>query len=410
MEPPPGVPSGSQRTVLIAHPSADTYGADLQMLESAAALVERGWRVVVAVPAPGLLQARLHGCGAETVVVRFPVLRRADLSPHGAATLGGSLPAALVRMRRLLRRVAPDVVYVNTITVPWWLLVAHRCGVPAVCHVHEAEQADRPAIRRALARPLFLADRVIVNSSATDDVICGAAPGLRSRRVVVPNGVRGPLETPWSRSADRPFRLVVVGRLSPRKAPDDALEALAIVCRSGRDAELELCGTPGPGHEDFAAALMARADRPDLRGKVRFTGYVSPVWPALEGADVLVAPSLGESFGNAVVEAQLARRPVVATAVQGHLETVRDGVCGLLVPCRDPHAIAARVIDLIDDPALADELAYNGLRHAEAHFGLARYGDDIARVLDEMAPGTSRRSRSDRHETRSGRQLTQHPA
>jgi len=376
----------SNRTVLVANPSADIYGADLQMVESAAALVARGWRVVVVVPALGPLQARLSEHGVQTVMLPGPVLRRADLSPRGTAVLASSLPGSLARMRRLVREIAPDLLYVNTITVPWWLLVARRCGVPSVCHVHEAEAADPRWLRRALAAPLFLADRVIVNSRSTDAVICGAAPGLAARRRLVHNGVRGPDVRPRPRTPDGTFRLIVVGRLSPRKAPDVALEALALVRRSGRDAELELCGTPGAGHEGFAARLRWRALQSDLRGRVRLSGYVSPVWPALARADALVAPSLGESFGNAVVEAQLARRPVIATSVQGHQETVRDGSSGLLVPPQDPQALAARITDLMDDPALARDLADGGLRRARAHFGMARYGDEIAQVLDELVP------------------------
>lgn len=374
----------SVRTALIANPSADTYGADLQMVESAAALVARGWRVVVVVPAPGPLRTRLREHGVRTMILPSPVLRRADLSPRGAAALASSLPGPLARMRRMVRELAPDLLYVNTITVPWWLLVARRCGVPSVCHVHEAETADPRWLRRSLAAPLFLADRVIVNSRSTDAVICGAAPSLATRRRLVHNGVRGPDSPPRPRTPDGAFRLIVVGRLSPRKAPDVALEALALVRRSGRDAELELCGTPGPGHEEFAARLRWRGLQSDVRGRVHFSGYVSPVWPALAHADALVAPSLGESFGNAVVEAQLARRPVIATSVQGHQETVRDGSSGLLVPPQDPQALAARIIDLMEDPGLAHRLADGGLRRARAHFGMARYGDEIAHVLDEL--------------------------
>jgi glycosyltransferase involved in cell wall biosynthesis len=382
----------TQPTVVMANPSADVYGADLQLLETIAALRDRGWRVVVVVPSAGALVPRLEALGAHVVLLPFPVLRRADMSVRGVASLVGSSPAAMARMRRLLVGLEPELVYVNTITLPWWLAVARGCGLPTVCHVHEAEARDHALVRRVLAAPLGLADATIVNSSTTYAVTAEAAPYVRRRLRLVHNGVRGPATPPTPRPPASPYRLLVVGRISPRKAPDVALEATALLRRAGRDVVLEVCGTPGPGHEPYFAELCARAERPDLVGAVTFTGYQAPIWPALERTDVLVAPSLGESFGNAVVEGQLARRPVVATAVQGHLETVEHGVSGFLVPVRDPSALAAAITQLMDQPQVARQLAFLGMRRAEARFGVRRYGEEIASVATELvrAPGLTR--------------------
>jgi glycosyltransferase involved in cell wall biosynthesis len=374
----------NRRTVLMANPSADVYGADLQLLESVVALRDHGWRVVVVVPSTGPLVPRLMALGAEVEILPFPVLRRADLSARGVLSLVGTSPAAMARMRRLLLRVRPALVYVNTITLPWWISVARWCSLPCVCHIHEAEARDHVAVRCLLAAPSALADATIVNSRATHGVMAGAAPYARSRLRLVHNGVRGPLSAPTPRKPNGVFRLLVVGRVSPRKAPDVALEAVALLRIAGRDVRLELAGTPGPGHEDFFSRLCARAEQPDLAGTVNFSGYQSPIWPAMERADVVVAPSLGESFGNAVVEGQLARRPVVATAVQGHLETVEHGVSGLLVPARNPEAIAAAVARLMDRPRTARQVAFLGMRRAETRFGVGRYAEEIASVAAEL--------------------------
>lgn len=384
------MPVEMQRTVLMANPSADVYGADLQLLESVVALRDHGWRVVVAVPSSGPLAPRLTELGADVEVVPFPVLRRADVSVRGVTSLAGTTASAMARMRRLVHRVAPALVYVNTITLPWWLAVGRSCAVPTVCHVHEAEARDHQLVRRALAAPLVLADASIVNSRTTLEVTAEAAPYVRRRLRLVHNGVRGPESAPAPARRASPFRLLVVGRLSPRKAPDVAIEAAALLRAEGRDVALELCGTPAPGHDAFDRELRARAERPDVAGAVSFTGYLSPIWPALARCDALVAPSLGESFGNAVVEAQLARRPVIATAVQGHLETVEEGVSGLLVPPRDRAALAAAVVRLMDEPGTARQLAAQGMQQAEARFGVRRYASEIAALADELATGSHR--------------------
>ena len=71
--------------LLIANPSADVYGSDLQMLETARAMVERGWRVIVLTPDDGPLVAKLRDVGADVRFEQYPVLRRALASPRGVA-------------------------------------------------------------------------------------------------------------------------------------------------------------------------------------------------------------------------------------------------------------------------------------------------------------------------------------
>jgi glycosyltransferase involved in cell wall biosynthesis len=375
------------RTVLIANPSLDVYGADLQMVESVKGMRDAGWKVVVASPTPGPLAERLTELGAEVRVVPYPVLRRADSSVAGLLRLGVSALAALPRMRRLARSVGPDVCYVNTVTLPWWLVAGRRRGVPVVCHVHEAEPDVRASVRRAMASPLLLATAVLVNSRTSLDTLCDSLPRLRSRSRLVYNGVPGPDSDPEPPALGRPIRIVSVGRLSPRKGPDLALEATALLVAEGYDVALELCGTVVPGQEAFLADLERRADRPDLQGRVTFTGYASPIWPALARADLFLAPARAEPFGNAVVEAQLAERPVVATAQQGHLETVADGETGLHVRTEDPAAMARALARLIDDPALARSLAVAGRERATVLFGAERYRSDIRTALEDLLDG-----------------------
>jgi hypothetical protein len=350
-----------------------------------------GWRVVVTSPTEGPLADQLTALGAEPVVLPYPVLRRADSSPAGIARLGWAALSALPRMRRLARSVRADVCYVNTVTLPWWLVAGRRRGVPVVAHVHEAEPDEGSLVRRAMAYPLLLSTAVLVNSRASLEALCDSAPRLRRTSRLVYNGVPGPDQPPAPAAFDRPLRVVTIGRLSERKGPDLALRAVAALVARGYDVALELCGTVVPGSEDFRDALERRAAEPDLAGRVTFAGYTSPVWPALARADVLLASARAEPFGNAVVEAQLALRPVVATALQGHLETIADGETGLHVSPEDPEAMAAALARLADDPELARKLALAARDSALEHFSAQRYRDDVSEILGSLVTGTTGR-------------------
>jgi glycosyltransferase involved in cell wall biosynthesis len=375
------------RTLLIANPSYDVYGADLQMLESVRAVREAGWRVVVTSPADGPLSAALVAAGAETRLVDYPVLRRADSTPAGIARLALSALTALPRMRRLVRSLRPDVTYVNTVTLPWWLVAGRSRRGLVVAHVHEAEPDAGSAVRKAMAYPLLLAHAVLVNSQTSLDALCESAPALRARSRLVHNGIAGPDVEPAPPALGRPVGIVSVGRLSPRKGPDLALEATALLVGQGYDVTLDLCGTGVPGQEEYVASLERRAAEPDLAGRVTFSGYASPVWPALARADLFLAPARAEPFGNAVVEAQLAGRPVVATAQQGHLETVVDGKTGLHVRTEDPAAMATALARLIDEPDLARTLAQRAREVARTQFGAERYRRDVRDALETALRG-----------------------
>jgi glycosyltransferase involved in cell wall biosynthesis len=378
--------------VLIANPAFDRYGSDLQMLESVRALRAARWRVLVTSPEAGPLAARLEELGAETHLVAYPIVRRADTTPAGAIRLAMAAAAAVPRLRRLIREVAPDVVYVNTVTLPWWLVAARLARVPALCHVHEAEPNVPMVVRKVMASQLRLAAVSVMNSTVTRDSLCEVSPALRPSARLVYNGIEAP-DQPVTPPRLRPgaVRAVVVGRLSPRKSPHVALEAVALLRAGGLDATLEVCGTPVPGQEAYEEELRRRAARPDLDGAVTFSGYTSPVWPALARADVFLATSTAEPFGNAVVEAQLACRPVVATAVEGHLETVLPGRTGQLVPVDDAAAMAAAVRRLVDEPGLAEQRAVAAQARAQKEFSLEQYHREIVAVHNELAARLSPR-------------------
>ncbi|MEV0951845.1 glycosyltransferase family 4 protein [Promicromonospora sp. NPDC050249] len=375
-------------TVLLAHASVELYGSDLQLVETAAGCVDAGADVVVVLPGDGPLAERMRDVGARVETLDVPVLRKAHLTPRGIAALGVATLRALGPMTRLIRRVRPDTVLVNTLTIPAWLVAARLAGVAPVCHVHEAEADARWVVRVGLAAPLLLARAVVVNSAAARDVVVSAVPALRRRTRVVYNGVPGPPEVAVADSgADSgadggagSAHVVLVGRLSPRKGSDVALEAVALLRGTGRDVRLTLCGSVFAGYEWFEDQLRVRAAADDLAGAVDLVGYADP-WEWFARGDVVVVPSRVEPFGNVAVQAMLAGRPVVVSRTQGLAEIVRDGETGLLVRPDDPVALADAIAELLDDPARASALAEAGRQDAAERFGAQRYRAQMGRLL-----------------------------
>ena len=156
---------------------------------------------------------------------------------------------------------------------------------------------------------------------------------------------------------------VAVARLSPEKDLGTLLEAAALVVRTIPGFQLEIAGA-GPCRPD----LVKLAGSLCLGDRVRFLGEVSDIPALLARAGLFVLPSLTEGISLTVLEAMARGLPVVATRVGGNPEVVDDGRSGLLVPPRNPQALADALCRLWQDSALAARLGRAGRRRAEAHF------------------------------------------
>ena len=183
---------------------------------------------------------------------------------------------------------------------------------------------------------------------------------------VIPNGVdtdRFQRAVPLARWQDGTRNILFVGRFEPRKGVLDMLKAFRILRRAGHeDARLLLVGG-GPQEREAHRYVATRR----LRG-VEFLGRVSDDErnQLFRTADVYVSPATGrESFGIVLLEAMAAGAPIVASDIHGYKGVVRRGREALLVPPKDPEALAAAVGRLLDDRALARAMSEAGPLRAD---------------------------------------------
>ena len=143
--------------------------------------------------------------------------------------------------------------------------------------------------------------------------------------------------------ADDQLLIGWVGRLDPKKRVEDFIDAAALLAPgnvgSRPDARFVIIGGPDAFQPDYAAALRERAA--PLGDGIRFLGDRPDVPRLLAGPDILAWLSRGEGMPHVIAEAGAARLPVVATADNGTLQQIEDGVSGLFVPHEDPPAVAA---------------------------------------------------------------------
>ncbi len=317
----------------------------------------------------------------------------------------------------------PDVIHAN-----YWLsgvaghTLKHRLELPLVSTFHtlarvKAEEAAEEHDRRAKAEAEVIgcSDTILANSvdeAAQLERLYGADP---DRIEIVPPGVDHHLFSPGDQRAaraelglgDGPV-LLFVGRIQPLKGADVAVRALAALedqrpsdragpapgperpPERGAGPTLLLVGGPSGVQGDAELArLHALVADLGLTERVRFLppqphGHLAKFYRA---ADVCLVPSRSESFGLVALEAAACGTPVVAAAVGGLRTLVDHGASGFLVDGRDPHAYAAYVAKLLDDPALAAGMSLE----ATARAGAYRWSIAAARLRRLYADLTARR-------------------
>jgi glycosyltransferase involved in cell wall biosynthesis len=329
----------------------------------------RGWPVAVVCP-PGWLADRARDAGVDVQVwcaTRGP----------GVRTL-----AETVRLRRILDRLAPDVVHLHSSKagLAGRLAVRGRRATIFQPHLWSFQSAEGWLGGASAAWEAFAGrwtDQLVCVSD--DELAAGRAAGVPTPAEVVCNGVDTDRLRPRSRSAARHAlgldpdlpTAVCVGRLAPLKGQDQLLAAWPSVLAEVPDARLVLVGD-GPMAARWRAIPVA----------AQWHGHSDAVADWYTAADVVVLPSRAEGMALVPLEAMACGRSVVAFDVGGVRQSVADG--GAVVPAGDVAALAQAVAARLASPALADREGRRGRRRVTALFDSGRMSDQIATLVDKL--------------------------
>ena len=201
--------------------------------------------------------------------------------------------------------------------------------------------------------------------------------GFSPARVgVIYNGIEpGPVPTAEDRVAARSqLKLAehetvigTVARLDPVKDLTSLVDAFGILRDRCANARLVIVGEGGD-----RSRLEERALEIGVMKEVHFTGRAPDARSLLPAFDIFVNCSVTEGVSLTILEAMAAKQPIVATAVGGTPEVVEDGQTGILVPARDPGALAQALGQLVEDNSRRLELGVAGRTRLEAKFTVDR--------------------------------------
>jgi phosphatidylinositol alpha-mannosyltransferase len=325
----------------------DPGGVQTHVREAAERLLDRGHAVTVIAP----MRTR-----ANEAWVR-PVGRPIDVPYNASNAPIDPRPWSIRAVADELRRFGPDIVHAHEPLTPstsMWATLASTSPVVATFHSGAVRSrlydVSAPILRR-------IARRLDIRIAVSEVAASAAGERIGGSFEIVPNGIdvlRFAEAAPADLGPGR--RLLFVGRLDERKGFPTALDAFERVVDAGVDVRLVVAGD---GPDRVALGRLPEA----VRERVLMLGTVpnEQLPPYSAACEVFLGTAVGgESFGIVLVEAMAAGLAVVASDIPGYSEVVRHDTDGLLVPPRDPAALAGAVIDVLADDDLAHRLRVAG--------------------------------------------------
>ena len=295
------------------------------------------------------------------------------------------------RLRRALRRQAPDVVHANGVKAALAAgLATPGTGIPVLWLKHDYSW-DGP-----LARMVALRSRRVVAVSGAITTTFGKRLG--SRVTVVPNGV--PLHE-REREVGREIVeqlvgagsapvVLLVGRLHPAKGQLELVEAVPRVLERCPDARFLVLGEEDPTQPEYAVKVRRRVHDLDVGSVVHFAGHRNDPMRVMSGTDLMLMPSVPDERGAgkeacpfALLEAMSVGTPVVAYAAGGIPEVLGD--CGRLVAEGDRAALADAIADLLEDSGERSRASACALERVRARHHLSGMVEAMERLYRETA-------------------------
>ena len=330
-------------------------------------------------------------------------LRRRDLSEETLEQFGFPVyylekskfdPTTLPAMVRLLKRLEIDVIQTHGYgATTFGRAAALLLRMPNVLHEH-ANLTDTPWFQK-IPDKLFdpVTDLAIAVSNSTRQ-FCIEARKLSPQRVKLVY-LGAPLDEfrPWGKErqpeARRSFgvpglteegiRIVgTVTRLMESKGNSFFVDAAAVLARERPELRFVLVGE-GP----LQPELEAQAARLGIEEKVFFLGFQKDVAAAFASFDVTVYPSLWEGTPLTVFEAMAMAKPIVSTDVDGLRDVLVNEENSVVVPPRDPKALAAAIAKVLDEPSLASRISDNA-RESSQRFDIQTFVDKMSRLYEVL--------------------------
>jgi glycosyltransferase involved in cell wall biosynthesis len=372
------VNESKKRSIIIAIPMLLIGGTEIQTIRLVRVLISANYQVRVCCyyEYNPIIVSMLEDAGAEVILM--------DIKRYEGMLL------LISRLRAIFRNLKPDVVHVQYVAPGLLPVIAARFAyVKAVfATVHQPGRVygwkEKIFLRTAarLCTVFFCNSKAVEESWFGDSEIFNPEKEHKNRKhFTIYNAVDvDHIEKIIQDSDPQKIRndlglndkavIGVVGRLRREKGQDILLEAMPEIIRAVPNVNLLVIGD-GPDR----MSLELRAKSLGLESNILWLGQKAPneVFQLYSIMDVVAVPSRFEGFGLSAAEAMAARIPVVASAVDGLMEVIEDGVSGWLFPVGESKKLVLALVDLLSNKQKAIDIANRGKENIRKKFSMENF-------------------------------------
>ena len=299
----------------------------------------------------------------------------------------------LIKLAKMVKKLKPDIVHCrNGITaISYGVLAAKICGISVISSIHGRTHYIKSGFRIEIwLWILNLSNLIIAVSNKIKEELAKLDKINDGKIKVIYNGIdikeseENNLKPSMVRDdfglVDNDFVIGTIGNLRKIKGHCYLIKSMVSILQEIPHAKLALVGD---GEERNDLERLAKSL--NIEDKVIFLGYRRNAKEFIRLFDIFVLPSLSEGFPNVLLESAVNKRPIIATRVGGIEEVVRNGYSALLVEKANSEALAEKVLELKNNPALGNMLTENAYNDTLNNFSLNKFMKGYERNYIDVA-------------------------
>jgi len=276
-------------------------------------------------------------------------------------------PVVIIQLYKLYKLIKPDIIHTHLFQPRVYATIAKLFYKRAILitHKHNNVNLVKHNIFILLEMLCILANKKVVAISQSVKISLMKYEFVSEKKIqVIPNAIdfqRFNKQADFDEKLNEKQIIIGnVGRLEKQKGLPYLLTAMKLILLKYPNVKLEIIGDGS-----FFNELKKQSNKLNISNSVIFFGKFVNVIPFYKRMDIFVLPSIYEGFGIVLLEAMAAGVPIVATNVDGIKEVVINGESGILVPPKNPEAIAEAVMQIINNPQLKKKFIEAGLKRAQ---------------------------------------------
>ncbi len=377
----------SLSTCFFSHSSL-LAGAERSLLELVTELVgDYGVTCTVFLPNRGPLIEKLEEAGASTFIFKYDWwcgLNSSTTAQRTQRFING-FKTTLENIKEEVEKINPDVVFTNTMVIPWGAIVAWGLNKPHVWFIREFGVLDHDLefylpFQEVLNIIRESSNIVLTNSTAVRKALFGDTSESNiitiSPYIDIPRDALLGGKDVYYRNRDA-TKLVIIGNIKKAKGQEDAIRAVRELIEKW-NIELIAIGYPEPS---YLSELRGLIQDERLEGHVRFIDFKENIYPIISQADIVLVCSKNEAFGRTILEAMLLKKAVIGTKAGGIPELVEEGFNGLLYEPGDYKQLAMKIEYLLKYGEKIKEFGENGYQFVQENFTKEKSVGKIYEIL-----------------------------